>query len=103
MNSKPFAAWSGLRPPLAIDRLLDTLAHAAAPCALFAMGVTLALRPLTRVPASLGAIVPLKLIVHPAICYLMLSAIGDFRPAWIWSAVLLASRIQFRGAGARPA
>ncbi len=83
-------AFSGLQLPVAASQLLDYLARAAAPCALFAMGVTLALRPLKRVPVELGLIVPLKLIVHPLLCYVILSAVGDFPPNWIFVAVLLA-------------
>lgn len=85
------AAAIGFRPPMPVERLLSYLASAAAPCALFAMGVTLALRPLTRVPRELGAIAALKLIVHPLLCYLILSWIGDFSPVWVYSAVLLAA------------
>jgi malonate transporter and related proteins len=85
------AAFFEFRPPVPVERLLETLARAAAPCALFAMGVTLALRPLKRVPPELAAIVPLKLIVHPAVCYLILSWIGDFSETWVYSAVLLAA------------
>lgn len=85
------AAYFQVRPPVPIERLLDYLARAAAPCALFAMGVTLSLRPLRRVPSDLGLITPLKLIVHPAICYVVLSWIGNFDPIWVYSAVLLAS------------
>ena len=85
------AAWSGLHVPVALDRLLDYLAKAAAPCALFAMGVTLALRPLKRVPRELGAIALLKLVLHPALCYVMLSLVGNFSPTWVFAAVLLAS------------
>lgn len=85
------AAWAQYQPPAPVLRLLDYLAQAAAPCALFAMGVTLALRPLRRVPSELGLIAVLKLIVHPALCYLILSAVGDFSPAWVFSAVLLAA------------
>ena len=59
------AASISFTPPVPIVRLIDYLAQAAAPCALFAMGVTLALRPLNRMPWSLGYIVPIKLIVHP--------------------------------------
>lgn len=81
----------GLPVPEAAQRLVDYLAQAAAPCALFAMGVTLALRPLKRVPAEIGYIVPLKLIVHPALMYVGLSLVGGFDPVWVWSAVLLAS------------
>ena len=77
--------------PEAVTRLIDYLAQAAAPCALFAMGVTLALRPLKRVPLALGYIVPIKLIVHPMLMYFLLSWIGDFDPVWIYTAVLIAS------------
>ena len=85
------AAYLQFSPPLAVERLLDTLAKAAAPCALFAMGVTLALRPLKRVPDGIVMITAIKLVLHPLICYLMLSWIGDFDPVWVFSAVLLAS------------
>ncbi len=85
-----FAAYVEFRPPIPLERLLDYLARAAAPCALFAMGVTLALRPLNRVPRELGLIAVLKLILHPAICYVTLSWIGNFSVTWVFSAVLLA-------------
>ncbi|TPL94969.1 AEC family transporter [Mesorhizobium sp. B2-3-12] len=85
------AAYIGFRPPVAADRFLEYLSRAAAPCALFAMGVTLALRPLNRVPHEVGAIAVLKLILHPLLCYVMLSWIGNFSGAWVFSAVLLAA------------
>jgi len=85
------AAWLEVKPPVPVERLLDTLARAAAPCALFAMGVTLALRPLKRVPVELAPIAALKLVVHPAIAYVMLSALGNFDPTWVYAAVLLAA------------
>lgn len=84
-------AYFEFRPPVAVDRFLQYLAQAAAPCALFAMGVTLALRPLKRVPTELGPIVFLKLVVHPILCYVVLSWIGHFSETWMFSAVLLAS------------
>ena len=85
------AAWLQFVPPVPVGRLIDYLAQAAAPCALFAMGVTLALRPLKRVPVELGFIVPMKLIAHPVMMYLGLSAVGNFEPVWVYTAVLLAS------------
>lgn len=78
-------------PPLAISALLENLSRAAAPCALFAMGVNLALRPLKRMPREIGAITALKLVVHPLLCYVVLSLVGHFDPVWVYSAVLLAS------------
>ena len=85
------AAYAEVRPPVPVERLLAYLASAAAPCALFAMGVTLALRPLKRVPAEMAPIALLKLVVHPLLCYVVLSWIGNFSPTWIFSAVLLAA------------
>ena len=85
------AAYVGLRPPLPVERLLSYLSAAAAPCALFAMGVTLALRPLRRVPVEMAPIAILKLVIHPLLCYVVLSWIGDFSPVWTFSAVLLAA------------
>jgi predicted permease len=55
------------------------------------MGVTLALRPLRRVPSDMAYIVALKLIVHPIAVYVLLSWIGNFPPTWIYAAVLLAA------------
>lgn len=85
------AAFLQFRPPLPVERLLEYLSQAAAPCALFAMGVTLALRPLKRVPTEMAPIAALKLIVHPLLCYVVLSWIGNFSDVWIFSAVLLAA------------
>lgn len=85
------AAAFEVRPPLPIDTLLDYLSRAAAPCALFAMGVTLALRPLKRLPPEIGLISFLKLCVHPAICLVVISLVGNFDPVWVYTAVLLAA------------
>lgn len=85
------AAITGLEPPLALERMIDLLAGAAAPCALFAMGATLALRPLKRVPKELYLIVPLKLLVQPLLIYGLLNLAGDFPPVWIYTAMLMAA------------
>ena len=83
-------AASGLTVPMAAQRLVDYLAQAAAPCALFAMGVTLALRPLKRVPVEIGYLAVTKLILLPVTVYVVLSLAGDFDSVWVYSAVLLA-------------
>ena len=86
------AAASGLSPPQAVSRLLDVLAGAAAPCALFAMGVTAAIRPLKRVPVELGYILPLKLLIHPILVYLVVTLAAPGTSAvWLQSAILLAA------------
>lgn len=85
------AAFLQLSPPLPVERLIDYLAQAAAPSALFAMGVTLALNPLRRIPIELPLIVLVKLVLHPLAMYLVLSWVGDFDPVWMYTAVLLAA------------
>ncbi|MGQ7844914.1 AEC family transporter [Granulosicoccus sp. 3-233] len=85
------AAWFEFRPPAAIDQLLANAASAAAPCALFAMGVTAALRPLKRIPVELGYLIPVKLLLHPLLVYLLLSRLPGLDPVWLHAAVLLAA------------
>lgn len=84
------AAVLELRPPQAVQTLVDYLANAAAPCALFAMGVTLGLRPLRKIPTEAGYITVLKLIGAPLLAYVIVSYAGDFPDVWIYAAVLLA-------------
>ncbi len=85
------AAITDFTPPVPMERLINYLAQAAAPSALFAMGVTLALNPLKRTPVELSFIVPIKLVVHPLVMYLFLSWAGDFDTIWVFTAVLLAA------------
>jgi malonate transporter len=85
------AAGFDVPQPAAFLRFVDYLAQAAAPCALFSMGVTLALRPIKRIPVEISYIVPAKLIIHPLVVYLALTMVGGFEPVWIYAAVLLAT------------
>ncbi len=85
------AAFFNLNPPAPVSTLLNSLSNAAAPCALFVMGVTAALRPLKRIPIELAYLVPMKLLIHPTIMYLLLTQIPDLDTIWLYSAVLLAA------------
>jgi predicted permease len=85
------AAWLQVRPPAAIDKMIEVLKNAAAPCALFALGVTVALRPAKKVPCDVGVLSVIKLLVHPAIAWLFLSLVGGFDPVWVHTGVLMAS------------
>jgi malonate transporter len=78
-------------PPVALDRLMQFLQNAAAPCALFVLGVTVALRPLPRLAWDVPAIVPVKLVLHPIIVFLMLAWFGPFTASWTYAAVLMAA------------
>jgi hypothetical protein len=78
-------------PPVALDRLMQFLQNAAAPCALFVLGVTVALRPLPRLAWDVPAIVPVKLVLHPIIVFFMLAWLGPFSAPWTYAAVLMAA------------
>lgn len=78
-------------PPVALDRLMQFLQNAAAPCALFVLGVTVALRPLQRMPWEVPVIVLVKLTLHPLIALAVLSLLGPFPQTWIYTAVLMAA------------
>ncbi|MEW6644335.1 MAG: AEC family transporter [Pseudomonadota bacterium] len=78
-------------PPVAIDNMLQFLQGAAAPVALFALGVTVALRPFSRVPWEVPGIILIKLVAHPLIVFGLLFALGPFVPEWSATAILMAS------------
>jgi len=80
-----------VQPPVALDTLLQFLANAAAPCALFTLGVTVALRPLTSVPWEVPPVIFVKLVVHPIMVLVILSALGPQPEIWVYTAVLLAA------------
>ncbi|MCV0425231.1 MAG: AEC family transporter, partial [Roseibium sp.] len=62
---------------------------AAAPCALFAMGVSMSLRPIGRIPLELPLVLSVKLVLHPILVFLLLSWLGGFDPNWVATAVLM--------------
>jgi predicted permease len=78
-------------PPVALDRLMQFLQNAAAPCALFVLGVTVALRPMPRLAPDVPAIIPVKLILHPLIVFFVLAWLGPFTEAWTYAAILMAA------------
>jgi malonate transporter len=79
------------QPPVALDRLMQFLQNAAAPCALFVLGVTVALRPIQRMPWEVPLTILAKLVIHPAAVLLLLSILGPFDPIWVYTAVLMAA------------
>ncbi|MGF7161481.1 hypothetical protein FHS85_003116 [Rhodoligotrophos appendicifer] len=77
--------------PGAVDNLLDLLVNAAAPAALFALGVTLALRHFAGIGREFPVIVLLKVIVHPLVAYAVVSTVVGLDPVWLYVAILMAS------------
>jgi malonate transporter len=78
-------------PPASIDRLLQFLSNASAPCALFTLGVTVALRRLNGIPLDVSVLVLVKLVLHPMVALCLLTAFGPFDPSWVKAAVLMAA------------
>lgn len=85
------AAAFHLQLPVALDSMLMFLQNSAAPVALFVLGVTVALRPLGRVPWEVPAVVSIKLVLHPLIVFALMIGFGPFTPEWAATAVLMAS------------
>lgn len=85
------AAALHIHPPAAIDNTLLFLQNAAAPMALFVLGVTVALRPLGSVPWEVPAVIAVKLLIHPLVVFGLMLLLGPFAPPWAATAVLMAS------------
>jgi predicted permease len=85
------AAALHLRPPVAIDNTLLFLQNAAAPVALFVLGVTVALRPFGRIPWEVPGVMAIKLLVHPLMVVGWMLLLGPFAQPWAATAVLMAS------------
>jgi malonate transporter len=85
------AAWAEWTPPQTIHKILVWLQNAAAPCALFVMGVTVALRPVNGFAPETPPLLLVKLILHPLLVWIAMSWVGGFDPIWVSTAVLMAA------------
>ena len=79
---------TGLPTPTPIGNFLDLLAGAAGPCALFALGATLAARSVAGGAAEIGYMTAFKLLVHPAALLLTTTVLFDVQPLWATAALL---------------
>ncbi|WP_299567717.1 AEC family transporter [Enterovirga sp.] len=79
------------QPPQALDQMITWLSGASAPCALFLLGVSVALRPVDRVAGTVAALVLVKLLLHPLAVWALLLAVGGFDPVWVQAAVIMAA------------
>ncbi|HZH09659.1 MAG TPA: AEC family transporter [Microvirga sp.] len=85
------ASYLHLELPGPLNQIVTWLSGSAAPCALFLLGVTVALRPLGRIPGEVPALVFIKLILHPLLVWFVLSALGDFGATWTYAAMVMAA------------
>lgn len=79
------------QPPAAIDTMVGWLSGASAPCALFLLGVTVALRPVRPIPRDVWGLVAIKLVAHPLVVWAILLASGRIDAVWIEAAVVMAA------------
>lgn len=82
---------SGLPLPGVVDSLTENLGRAAMPCAVFAMGASLAGYRLSGATAEAGVGVGLKLILHPLLVWVLATHLLDVEPLWRDIAVILAA------------
>lgn len=82
---------SGLHLPGAVDNLLRLLVNGAAPSALFALGVILALRKFAAIGAEFPIIVFLKVLIHPLLVLVILGSLPGLDPMWLHVALLMAA------------
>lgn len=81
---------SGLTLPDMPIFFLDMLAGAAAPTALFALGITLIGQPIRSARAELGTITVLKLVIHPLLMGVVMLTMPGLDVLWIQTAILFA-------------
>ena len=84
-----FSAFGLTLPQMPIF-FLDMLAGAAAPTALFALGITLVGQPIQSARAELGTITILKLVIHPLLMAAVMLTMPGLDMLWIQTAILFA-------------
>ena len=81
----------GLRLPGTLDRMAELLGGAAVPCALFAMGASLASYTARGHTLPALALAFLKLVVHPLLVWLVMSPVLGIEGIWLSTAVVVAA------------
>jgi predicted permease len=82
----------GIEVPAILDGIMKLVRGATVPCALFALGATLAGLPLTERLRETGFMVTMKLVAYPAAVYLaMLLLLPELDPVWRAVAVISAA------------
>ena len=81
----------GLTPPLVLERFLTILGGAATPCALVATGMMVAESTERFRPLLVGRLVVLKLLLQPAVAWVVAYRLVDLPPAWAGTVVLMSA------------
>ncbi|NQU55680.1 MAG: AEC family transporter [Rhodospirillales bacterium] len=84
-------AASGFDVPVPLASFIGLLGQAAGPCALFALGATLASRPMSEGLGEAATMSVFKLFIHPGAMWVSMVMIFDIEPLWATAAVLTAA------------
>jgi malonate transporter and related proteins len=79
---------AGLAPPTPLANFLDLLGGTAGPCALFALGATLAGRTVASGTAEVSYMTFMKLVLHPAALFFTTTVVFTVDPLWATAALL---------------
>jgi predicted permease len=79
---------TGLNPPTPLANFLDLLGGTAGPCALFALGATLAGRTVAGGTAEVSYMTFMKLVLHPATLFFTTTVIFSVDRLWATAALL---------------
>ncbi len=93
VSSTAGLAWNltGLAVPQPVVNFCQLVGGAAGPCALFAIGVFLAGRPLVLAWRKVGWMVPLKLVVQPLLAWVLIQTLFPLDHFWTGATLLLAA------------
>jgi malonate transporter len=78
----------GLGLPTPVENFTDLLGRAAGPCALFALGATLASFPISTGISEVSYMTFFKLLIHPAAIWFATTRLFDVDPLWATVAIL---------------
>lgn len=81
----------GVKLPAPINGFLDLLGKAAAPCALFATGLFLVGKSVGTHAGDVGMQTAFKMLLQPALTWLLASLLMDLDSVWAKAAILLAA------------
>ena len=85
------ASATGIKPEGGLQSILEMLMRAAGPVALFAMGVTVALRGKPSLGPELPVLTGIKLVLQPILAFVVISTLVDADLAWLQVAVMMAA------------
>lgn len=84
-------SYSALPVPDIADRFMSMLAGAAAPSALFALGITLYGSDLKQARLEIGLLSLLKLVIHPILVAVLFIGLPGMDKIWVQTAILAAA------------